>query len=274
MMRSPGARPMHHGRADEVGMIGEQHAGETADRPGDYEAHEPVAVGRKADGAHAPIVRPRALDDQAEAGVHQAPDEVRGGEQQGEAQIVEHGPVGQVYEPAELAAPVDGQAVIAAVARQADADVIDHLREGEGDHDEIDAARAQRKCADDEREQGRDDERHRPLHQSGAHALVGEDAHRIAADADVGGVAEAHHAAEAHDQVEAHRRQRQDDDAREQGQEEELAREVAVDGDQRQGRDERGRSQVAGVQVQVRSHRPGAGNRPSGRSTRTIAIRR
>ena len=44
---------------------------------------------------------------------------------------------------AELAAAVDGQAVVAAVAVEPDADVIDHLREGERDHDEIDAARAQ-----------------------------------------------------------------------------------------------------------------------------------
>src|SRR5688572_3777388 len=38
-----GAGPMHHGRADEIGVIGEQDAGQAADRSGDHEADEAIA---------------------------------------------------------------------------------------------------------------------------------------------------------------------------------------------------------------------------------------
>ena len=55
--------------------------------------------------------------------------------------------------------------------------------------------------------------RHRPLHEAGADAFLRQNADGIAADAEIGGVAEAHHAAEAHDQIEAQRRDRQDQHA-------------------------------------------------------------
>ena len=137
-----------------------------------------------------------------------APGEIDGGEQQREAEIVELRPVGEIEQVGELAAAGDGQAVVAAVAVEADAEVIDHLREGERDHDEVDAARAQRERADDQREQRGDGERDRPLHEAGRDAFLRQDADRVAADAEIGGMAEAHHAAVAEDQVEAGRRER------------------------------------------------------------------
>ena len=61
---------------------------------------------------------------------------------QRETKIIELRLVGQIDEAGEFAAVVDGQAVVAAVAREAGDDVVGHLREGERDHDEIDAAGA------------------------------------------------------------------------------------------------------------------------------------
>src|SRR5215813_1907847 len=70
------ARPMHDGGADEMGVVGEQHAGKPADDAGDDEADELVAQDREADRAHAPLVRAHALDHQAEARIDQPPDQV------------------------------------------------------------------------------------------------------------------------------------------------------------------------------------------------------
>ena len=53
---------MHHGGADEIGEIGEERAGETANRAGDDKAGEPVAKCWKADSAHAAVVGSRSLN--------------------------------------------------------------------------------------------------------------------------------------------------------------------------------------------------------------------
>ncbi len=140
-----------------------------------------------------------------------------------QADVIELRLVGEIDRRDELAALVDGEPVVAAVARQPGDDVIGHLREGERDHDEIDAARAQRQRADHQRKQRRSGKRHRPLHEAGDDALMREDADGIAADAEIGGVAEAHHAAVAEDEVEAHRGEREDQDAREQRQQKVVA---------------------------------------------------
>ena len=47
-------------------------------------------------------------------------------------------------------ADVDRQAVLAAVGGPGDGEVVDHLREGERDHDEVDAAGAEAEGADRE----------------------------------------------------------------------------------------------------------------------------
>ena len=114
--------------------------------------------------------------------------------------------MGEIEEP-ELAAAIDRQTVVAAVAREAGAEVIDHLREGERDHDEVDAARAQTQQADDQRDQRGNEERDRPLHEPGRDALARKNADGVAADSQIGGVAEAHHAAIADQEIEAGRYQ-------------------------------------------------------------------
>ena len=114
-----GAGPVHHGRADEVGVVGEQRAGEAADGADDDEADQPVAVGVKADRLHALLVGAHALHHHAEARIDDAPDQIDAAEQAGEAEIIELHAVRQVDQAAEIAALVDRQPVVAAVARQA-----------------------------------------------------------------------------------------------------------------------------------------------------------
>src|SRR2546423_15298 len=86
-----------------------------------------------------------------EARIDDTPDEKDYAEQQHEAEIVENNLVREIDEAAELAAAIDRQAIVGAIAVEADADIVDHLRERERDHDEVDAAGAQAECADDQR---------------------------------------------------------------------------------------------------------------------------
>ncbi|KTT53553.1 hypothetical protein SB7C_12405, partial [Staphylococcus epidermidis] len=204
------------------------------------------------------------LHHEPEARIDDAPDQIEAAEQAGQAQIIELVAIRQVDQSGEVAALVDGEPVVAAVTRQAGGDVIGHLREGQRDHDEIDAAGAQAERADHQREQRRDDERHRPLDETGADALGGEDADGIATDAEIGGVAEAHHAAIAHDQIEARRGQREDHDAGEQREDEDVAGDGRIGRQQEQGGAQQRRDRIGGVELG--HHRLAAGNSPSGRN--------
>jgi hypothetical protein len=85
----------------------------------------------------------------------------------------------------------------------------------------------ERKRQDHRQSDGR--QRHRPLDEAGADAFKGEDADRIAADAEIGGVAKTHHAAIAHDEIEAGGGKRKDDDAGEQRQDEDVAGQRGID---------------------------------------------
>ena len=64
-----GALPAEEGGADELGLVGDQGAGQAGHRAGDHEAGQLVTEGRKAERLHAPLVVPRA---------HQHPAEARG----------------------------------------------------------------------------------------------------------------------------------------------------------------------------------------------------
>ncbi len=97
-------------------------------------------------------------------------------------------------------------------------------------------------------------------------------ADRIAADAQIGGVAEAHHAAIAEDEVEADGGERQDDNAGEQREHEAVAGKLGIDRQQQQRGDERNNDDSA--EVERRRHLLPAENRPSGFTTSTIAIKR
>ena len=135
--------------------------------------------------------------------MHQAPHQIDTCKQQREAQIVEERLVRKIDRIEELAALVDRQPIVAAVAVEAAGDVVDHLREGERDHDEVDAARAQRQRADDARGERRHRNGERPGDPRAAHALEREDADDEGAAAKESGMAEAHHAAVAEREIQA-----------------------------------------------------------------------
>jgi len=171
-----------------------------------------------------------------------------------------------------LAAASDGQAVVGAVAVEADAEIIDELREGERDHDEIDPARTQRERAHEQREQRAHEESERPLHEARRHAFLRQDPDRIAANAEIDGMSETHHSAVAEYQVEAARRDAKDDDAREQGDQERVSGHKGVNRHDSEEEQQSGDHHVAWRER--RDHLLDTGNRPSGRNTSTIAISR
>ena len=191
---------------------------------------------------------------------------------QREAQVIEQRLVVEIDEAAELAALVNGEPVVAAVAVEPDRHVIDHLREGERNHDEINAAGAQAESADHQREQCRDYDRRRPLDEARANTFLRQNADGIAAETEIGGMAEAHHAAIAHDQIEAHGCHSQDQHAGEQRHDEGVAGQRRVERDQRQDNQEADGYRIARIELERRAHLLAAGNSPSGRNTRMPAI--
>src|SRR5580692_4797959 len=148
-----GAGPVHHGRADEIGVIRQQRTGQAAHRAGNDKASQLISRRWKTDRLHTLFVRAQALHHETEARIDDTPDQKAPAEQAKQAEVIELDAVRQVDQAAEGAAFIDRQPVIAAITRQAGGDIIGHLREGERDHDEIDAARAQGQCADHERKQ-------------------------------------------------------------------------------------------------------------------------
>ncbi|MHC2518590.1 hypothetical protein ACVMHW_004472 [Bradyrhizobium diazoefficiens] len=225
----------------------------------------------KADRLHALLVGAQALHDETEARIDDAPDQEQDAEKTGEAEIIELHAIAEIDQPGEVAALVDGEAVVAAVTRQPRGDVIGHLRKGQRDHDEIDAAGAQRERADHQRVDRRGRQRDWKLDEAGTYAFLREHADGVAADAEIGGVAKAHHAAKTHDEVEARGGQRQDDDAGEQRQDEDVAGCLRIERQQHEARQHQGRD---GLAHRESLHRRLAGNSPSGRTTSTIAITR
>ncbi len=105
------------------------------------------------------------------------------------------------------------QAVVTAPAAGRDEQVIRHLGEGQGDHDEIDATRAQADGADDQREQPGDAHGSGKGEQRLVDAGLLADGRGIGAGTEEGRVAERHHAAEAEDEIEAGSGQRKDQHA-------------------------------------------------------------
>src|SRR3984957_14326904 len=122
-----GAGPVHHRRADEIGVVGEQRAGEAADGAGNDKTDQTVTRGRKSDRMHAPLVGAQALHHQAEARIDDPPDQVDAAKQAEQADIIELYAVRQVDQAGKIAALVDGETIVTAVTRQPGGDVIGHL---------------------------------------------------------------------------------------------------------------------------------------------------
>ena len=100
---------------------------------------------------------------------------------------------------------VDAHSVITAEGFEADEQEIQHLREGQRDHDEIDSRRPQRQEADHQPHgpaDGKADHRVRPAIVKSVELA---DADTIGPDADKGGMAEGHHPAISQNKVQPHR---------------------------------------------------------------------
>src|SRR6185312_1818571 len=194
--------PRHHGRRDVGAFVGEEDATEAAERAGDQAGGQAVAENREAQRGHAALVRLGAAQHMAERRMGEAAAEPQGGAKQGEAQPVERRLVAQVDQAGEAAA-ADVEPVVAAIGLEAGAEVIDQLREGERDHDEVDAARPERQRRHQRGPQRCRQQRDRPLHPAALDLVGRQDADRVAADADEGGMAEAHQPAIAQDHVQA-----------------------------------------------------------------------
>jgi hypothetical protein len=184
--------------------------------------------------------------------------QIKNDEQQRKDQVIPDEIVAQLEAEAGRASR-HRQAVVAAVGLHRHEHVVHHLREGERDHDEVHAARAQRDRADQQRRERRHQDGRRPRDPQAAHALGGKDAHHVGAGAEERGVAEAHHAAVAQHQVQARRRHGIDQNAGGEGDVEVLVERMH---DQRKEQNQNERNFL----------HPRAGNNPCGRKNSTAAI--
>ena len=123
--------------------------------PGDDEGGELVAERREADGPRAGLVRPGRADHHAEARVDEPVAERAGAGRGSPARRSRRSPAREVDRSAEPAARGQAHAVVAAVGLEADAQVVEHLGEGQRDHDEVHAAGPERDRADHQRHQRR-----------------------------------------------------------------------------------------------------------------------
>src|SRR5215470_19049089 len=155
--------PAHRRRAHELCVIGYERAGEPRDAAGDDEDGKLVWIGWKADGGRAPLVVANAADHHAELRPDDPVREQHDQHQQREHDVIEGRVIAERNE-SQTVALGQGEAVVAAPIAQALGEVIDHLGKGERHHDELEAARAQRQCADRQCEQHRDHNGERPGH--------------------------------------------------------------------------------------------------------------
>ena len=265
-------RPVQHVRADVALQVHAQRTGDAAERAGDDEDDELAAVDRKAERLGADVVVAQREHGAAEARGHEAGERDQRQHEDRERDVVERERVLEIEHAVaerEERAGADVEAFVAAVALHRVGEVVQHLRERQRDHDEVDAARAQRDRADDERDQCRDRDRRGEMRDAALHALADHHAGDVRADANERGVAERDHAAVAEDEVEARRGDPEDDDAAREAQVEVEAERAQHEG---QGeRDERGdgdRQRANGG-----AHQPRAGNRPCGLIARTTAMK-
>ena len=125
-----GLRPVQHVRADVALQVDAERAGDAAERAGDDEEHQLVAVGRKAERLGADVVVAQGEHGPAEARRHEAGQADQGQRQHAEGDVVEDDRVLEVDDPvadAELRAGADVQALVAAVALDRVRQIEQHL---------------------------------------------------------------------------------------------------------------------------------------------------
>src|SRR5947207_5465413 len=210
-----GTGPMHDRWRDKQGQIGEERTGDTADRTRHDKGGQLIAEGREAERDHPTLVGFDALQQHAEARLHDPIAEKQKQQQQAVGEVVEDDRAVEIERGAKIAVPRDVEPIVAAILVEPDTDELHHLAERQGDHDEIDTGSAQRHETDDQRRYGSGKKRRREMHDAVGYAVIAQDAHGISADAEIGGVTKADKPAIAEDQVETDRGDREHDDASE-----------------------------------------------------------
>src|ERR1700720_1914276 len=225
--------------------------------------HRPAAV--LADGLQ---YRSERRVEDAPQRQHRQPDQHVGEVVEGDGGLdrVAPGPEAQ-RELGDAAQPI----VAAGYVGQVEADEVEELGEGQGQHREVDAAPAQAEEADDEAAHAGEEEPRAEPEPERAHVQPGErDAAAVGAEAVVGGVAEGEQAGVAVEQVEAHGQQAED---------QHLGRHGAIGHDEGEDREEdperehRVRAHPRGDRAErAHSASPASPKRPLGRTSSTTAM--
>ena len=275
-----GRVPFQHDRRDETVEVDKERPRQPGDHAGNDEGRQPDAERRDAHRLKPLVVLPRAAERHAEPRLRQSRGEPDRREKQDDAEKVELQPVEHV-EARKLVPHIDRHAVLPAIGGPRDGEIVDHLSEGERDHDEEDAAGPERQDTDKHRRDGRDDhgdgpeDQHLvgPFDQEGrlhqrliVLGVKGENARRIAAKAKERRMAEGHHAAEAKRDVQPDARHGEDNDLGYEGDDKRL---IHRRGQQRDAH-ERGAEDRVDDCLAVHDLTP---KRPEGLKIRTTAIR-
>ena len=105
------------------------------------------------------------------AGIYQPPGKEDDSAEQKEGAVVEGYCVIEVQR-SQLCTAGDAHAVVATILFEADKEEVGHLREGEGNHDEEDAARAQADCSDQQADTRTGAKRDQDVRQASLHAMM------------------------------------------------------------------------------------------------------
>ena len=206
-------RPVQQLRGDELGVLGGQHPGQPGDRAGQGEGAGLVGPHRQAQGAHPLLVavdpgQGLAVGRRQEPGQRDVDQDRHQDRGDREAPRLEEFDA----EGGEVQTRDPGQAVVAAQGPGLEDELVAHLAEGQGDHDEEDPAHPGHDGAD---HQGQDPGRKRRDHERQARRPAQDHGQRreaVGAEPEEGGVAQRHQPGHPGQQVQAHRQDREDRD--------------------------------------------------------------
>ncbi|MNL35407.1 hypothetical protein D3C87_1574400 [compost metagenome] len=174
--------------ADEAVVHDEQRARQARDRARQRERGQAQPEDRIAQRGHARLVVADAAQGLAEAAAKQVLQAREAGRGEGQHEPEEGGAVVQAQARADLRPKRQVVAIVAAVDAHGHCEVVQQLREGQRDHDEVHAARAQRHRAHQAGHQAGAHAAQSPQRPSRLHARLDEGGHRVGADADEAGV--------------------------------------------------------------------------------------
>src|SRR5436309_2433228 len=189
----PGLPPAEDGRIDESVQGRVEDAGEAGEGSGGDEGGDLVAARTIAERAHASFVDADSGQHAPEGSPHRAREQVIDRHQRGPDEEVRGPAVAEIEERRaegrEAGALRDVESIRSAEAGRFAEEEVEHLCEGERDHDQVHAARAHAEEPDHERGHGRPRERERERRE-GAHqpGTVGEAGEEIGAEPEAGGV--------------------------------------------------------------------------------------